>query len=90
MTDSTRRRFLTLAGSGAFAGAAMVAAPLPKAGPAVDEVRLPAEAAGPLAAFVRDVRSDDVALMIEGREVVVTDPELVARLARAYAGAAGA
>jgi hypothetical protein len=41
-----------------------------------------------MAAYVRDVRSGEVALMIEGREVVITDKRLVARLARAFERAA--
>jgi hypothetical protein len=38
---------------------------------------------GPLVAYVRDVASGEVALLVGTREVVVRDPELVARLVRA-------
>jgi hypothetical protein len=66
-------------------GVAAVAAP--GAG-AAEETSLPANAHGAMAAYVRDVRSGEVALMIEGREVVITDKRLVARLARAFERAA--
>lgn len=82
MADSTRRTFLTTAGLSTAVGvAAMVA---PTAAEAADDVTLPASAHGAMAAYIHDVRKGEVALMIEGREVVVTDRRLVARLARAF------
>jgi hypothetical protein len=85
MTDSTRRRFLATAGMGT---AGVVAATLaPASAAAADEPGLPPDANGPMAAYIRDVRKGEVALMIEGREVVVADKRLVARLANAFARA---
>ena len=86
MTDSTRRAFLTTAGLGTAAGVAAVMAPV--SAQAAEDATLPAGAHGPMAAYVHDVRKGEVALMIEGREVIVTDKRLVARLARAYDRAA--
>jgi hypothetical protein len=54
-----------------------------KAG-ADEEPGLPADAHGPMAAYIRDVRKGEVTLMVEGREVVVKDRRLVARLANAF------
>jgi hypothetical protein len=88
MTDATRRGFLAAAGLGT---AGVVAATVSggRADAAEDEAVLPAGAHGAMAAYVRDVHAGEVALMIEGREVVVTDKRLVARLARAFARASG-
>jgi hypothetical protein len=86
MTQTSRRRFLA-AGLGTAAGAAAMTVGSGSSAAAADEV-LPAGARGPMAAYVRDVRKGEVALMIEGREVVVKDKRLVARLASAYARAA--
>jgi hypothetical protein len=81
MSHATRRSFLTVAGLGT-AGAIAAAAPAE----AADEP-LPADAAGPMAAYIRDVRRGELALMVEGREVVITDKRLVTRLAAAFARA---
>jgi hypothetical protein len=86
MSDSTRRGFLAVAGVGAVAGVAVAVAP--GAGAVVGgDVSLPSGAAGSMAAYIHDLRLGEVALMIEGREVVVTDRALVARLAQAFAKA---
>ena len=82
MTDSSRRAFLTTAGLTTAAGMAAVVAPTSAA--AAEDVTLPADAHGPMAAYIHDVRKGEVALMIEGREVIVSDKRLVARLARAF------
>jgi hypothetical protein len=42
-----------------------------------------------MAAYIHDLRAGEVLLMIDGREVVVRDRRLVARLARAFARASG-
>jgi hypothetical protein len=81
MSDSSRRTFLTTAGLTAAAGVAAVAAP---SAVAAEDESIPANAHGAMAAYIHDVRKGEVALMIEGREVVVTDKRLVARLARAF------
>lgn len=87
MSDSTRRGFLSLAGAGAVAGAAVMAAPAASAAPKQDEVRMPSDAEGSMAAYIHDVKKGELALMIEGREVIVKDKQLVARLARAFSRA---
>ncbi len=86
MNDSTRRGFLAVAGVGAAAGVAVVAAPAVGAS-TVKPASLPDGAEGSMAAYIHDVQRNEVALMIEGHEVVVTDPQLVAALATAFAKA---
>jgi hypothetical protein len=86
---STRRAFLALAGAGTVSGAAALAAPSAGAAPA-DTETLPPGAQGAMAAYIRDVRRGEVVVMVEGREVVLTDRRLVARLAHAFARAARA
>ncbi|HZC70546.1 MAG TPA: hypothetical protein VE442_07630 [Jatrophihabitans sp.] len=86
MTDSTRRRFLAAAGLGTAAGVAAVTVGAGTAAAAEDDT-LPADANGPMAAYIHDVRKGEVAIMIEGREVVIKDRRLVARLATAFARA---
>ena len=84
MTDATRRGFLIMAGAGA--AAVGVAAVAPAAGEATPTITRPggaSTASGPLVAYVRDTRNGDVSVMVGEREVVVHDPELVARLTRA-------
>jgi hypothetical protein len=70
--------------AGVGAAGVVVATAAPAAARTPAEEGLPAEASGPMAAYVRDVATGEVVLMIEGSEVVVTDKVLVARLARAY------
>jgi len=86
MSDSSRRGFLKVAGVGvAAAGAAAV---IPSAANAstpqhAEGVTLPDGAEPSMVAYVEDVHSGKVALMVEGQEYVVTDHQLVARLAHA-------
>jgi hypothetical protein len=85
MTDATRRRFLSAAGlSTAAVAAATVGG---EAVASAQEPVLPGDAEGPMVAYVRDVRKGELALMIEGREVIVRDKNLVTRLAAAFARA---
>jgi hypothetical protein len=82
MNDATRRGFLTAAGLSTAAIATLgVAGEVPAA---ADEPTLPADAEGPMVAYVRDVRKGELALMIEGHEVIVRDKKLVTRLAAAF------
>lgn len=81
MTDQTRRGFLAVAGAGA-AGAAG-AAVLGSADAAAKPTTVPKDADQPLVAYVRDAHTGEVAVMVGEREVVVHDPELAARIARA-------
>jgi Ubiquitinol-cytochrome C reductase Fe-S subunit TAT signal len=75
----SRRNFLVCAGAGAAAVGAAVFAPEAAAAP----VRAPAGASGPLVAYVTDMRAGELTLMVGEREIVVHDPDLAARLARA-------
>lgn len=93
MSESTRRGFLKIAGAGAAVGAAAVATTAAVRGSGSTERKgtaasVPAgtaSAAGPLVAYVRDVRGAEVSVMVAGTEVVVQDKELVARLVSARA-----
>jgi hypothetical protein len=92
MSDASRRNFLAVAGIGTVAGVAAVALPATAsaATPASEDLTVPAGAEGSMAAYIHDVHKGEVALMIEGREVIVTDKQLVARLTRAFTRAARA
>jgi hypothetical protein len=84
MENSTRRTFLALAGAGA-AAAGVAAVAVPSAGD--DRPAEPlGKAAGPMVAYVHDAGTGEVIVMVEGREVVVTDRSLVAAMHRAVAG----
>ena len=82
MFDSPRRGFLKVAGVGAAAaGAAVVAAPSASASGATKAV--PRSARGAVVAHIPDVHGSELVVMVEGREVHITDRDLVARLAHA-------
>lgn len=75
-----------MAGVGTAVGVAAVAIP-GTASAATEDVSLPAGAEGSMLAYIHDLTKGEVALMIEGHEVIITDKKLVARLARAFAQA---
>lgn len=89
MNNSNRRTFIRTAGVGA--AAAGVAAMIPVATSAVASaasapvaaVKLPAAAKGSMVAYIQDVSTGEVSVMVEGREVTVVDHQLVAKLAHA-------
>jgi hypothetical protein len=83
MKDTSRRGFLTVAGVGA--AAAGVAAAVPSAAAAAKPPDI-GDAEGPLVAYVTDVRTSEVALLVGEREVVVHDKDLVAPLTHAAKG----
>jgi hypothetical protein len=87
VSDASRRNFLAVAGLGAAAGAVAVAAPAAGASTPSENLTVPSGLAGSMAAYIHDVKKGEVALLVEGHEVIVTDRQLVARLARAFAGA---
>jgi hypothetical protein len=88
MNDATRRKFLTMAGVGtAAAGVAVIASPAGASAAPREDLALPADAEGAMVAYIRDVKAGELALLVEGHEVVVVDKPLVARLARAFAKA---
>jgi hypothetical protein len=89
MTSSNRRAFFKTAGVGAAAvgAAALVRPAVSVAGTAAPaaapEHALPAAATGSMVAYIQDVSNGKVSVMVEGREVTVTDHQLVAKLAHA-------
>jgi len=91
MDEATRRKFLIMAGVGAAttaAGVAVAASTGLGTEPAGGEApaALPASASGPLVAWVEDVRAGRLTVMVDEAEVVVRDPDLVARLSRVATG----
>jgi hypothetical protein len=86
MNDTSRRKFLAAAGAGA-AGVAVAgvisATPAGAKTVSATPTALPPDAEGALVAYVSDVTTSQVHLLVGEHEVVVHDSELVARLARA-------
>lgn len=84
MFDSPRRGFLKVAGAGVAAAGAAVAVPaLGRGSSATAKPTVPASASGAVVAHIADVHGSELSVMVEGREVLITDRDLVARLARA-------
>ncbi len=86
MSDSTRRGFLAMTGAGAAAVGAAAVVPNAFAGSrndTVDQQTADASAVdGPLVAYVNDLRTGEVSVMVGENEVTVVDKDLVARIAR--------
>jgi hypothetical protein len=89
MSDATRRNFLIATGAGA--AAAGVAAAIPASASASSHwsatqkpLTKPADAE-PLVAHISDPGTGELCLLVGDREVVVHDPDLVARLTHAAA-----
>lgn len=92
MNSANRRNFLKTAGVGAAAVGTAALVPVAAATstegakaatvetPALD---LPVAASGSMVAYVHDVTKGEVSVMVEGREVTITDHQLVAKLAHA-------
>ena len=81
MSDTSRRRFIGVAGAGA---AAVGATALVSGAASAAQTRLSGKGAkAPLVAHVSDITSDEVSLMVGEREVVVHDRDLVHRLLNA-------
>ena len=98
MSRATRRGFIKIAGAGVAAAgvgsigtAASAAEPatLADTAPAATALALPAAAQGSLVAYISDVRSGEIAVMVGGREVTVVDRQIVAKLAHALQDGAG-
>ncbi len=87
MSESTRRNFLIASGAGA--AAVGVAAALPGTASAAaagkQAVGKPSKDAEPLVAHVADPSTGTLSLFVADRELVLHDPDLVARLTRAAA-----
>jgi hypothetical protein len=77
MTDTSRRRFLGVAGAGA--AAVGTTALLPSVASAA-QTRLHGASTSSVVAYVGDPTSDELTLMVDEREVVVHDRDLVHRL----------
>ncbi len=85
MSDSTRRGFLAMTGAGAAAVGAAAVVPNAFAGSRNDTDQQTADASavdGPLVAYVNDLRTGEVSVMVGEHEVTVVDKDLVARIAR--------
>ncbi len=95
MNDANRRTFLKVVGASSVAAGAVAVVPA-ATGPAGGRVAgtasaeqagtataLPAAATGSMVAYIHDVATGEIAVMVEGREITITDHELVAKLAHA-------
>ena len=81
MSDTSRRRFIGVAGAGAAAAGATVLVP---SAASAAQTRLHGKAAtSPIVAYVADGTSDEVTLMVGEQEVVVHDRDLANRLRNA-------
>lgn len=79
MSETSRRRFIGVTGAGAAAVGATTL--LPAAASAA--TRRGNSATSPVVAYVADAKSDEVTLLVDEREVVVKDRDLVTRLLNA-------
>ena len=84
MSETSRRRFIGVTGAGAAAVGATALVP----GTAwAGQAHLREDSAkSPVVAYVSDVTSDEVTLLVDEREVVVRDRDLVTRLLNAAKG----
>lgn len=81
MNDTSRRRFIGVAGAGA---AAVGATALVPGAASAAQTRLRGRSSkAPLVAYVEWAHSDEVTFMVDEREVVVHDRDLVHRLLNA-------
>ncbi|MET3806566.1 anaerobic selenocysteine-containing dehydrogenase [Nakamurella sp. UYEF19] len=91
MNSSNRRTFIKAAGAGAAAVGAVALVPSATGSlaegkavtAAVPSAVLPAAAKGAMVAYIHDVSTGEVSVMVEGHEVTVTDHQLVAKIAHA-------
>ena len=84
MSETSRRHFIGVTGAGAAAVGAT--ALVPGSAFASQTKRRADSATSPVVAYVSDVDSDEVTLMVDEREVVVHDRDLVHRLLNAAKG----
>lgn len=85
MNDTTRRRFLSMAGAGvAAAGAAAVlpASAASSADSTPSAASVDGAATGPYVAYVENLRSGRVSVMVGDQEISVVDHDLAARIVR--------
>lgn len=87
MNIASRRTFIKTAGASAAAvGAAVALAPSAAAGtaagaPVAARGALPDAARGSMVAYIPDVTTGEISVLVEGHEVTVTDHRLVAKIA---------
>jgi hypothetical protein len=85
MSDATRRGFLVFAGAGTVAAAGAIAAPKIFGEQSADAATQLETAdlanAESFVVHVKDVKSGEMAIMVDEREVLITDRDLAARLA---------
>jgi hypothetical protein len=84
MSETSRRRFIGVTGAGAAAVGA--SALIPGAAWAGHAHLRDDSAKSPVVAYVSDITSDEVTLLVDEREVVVHDRDLVTRLLNAARG----
>ena len=82
MSETSRRKFLAVAGAGAAASTVGIAA----GAQAAEARRRPDSAQETVVAYIKDHRSNEVRLMVGEREVVVRDRDLVTRILNAAGG----
>lgn len=82
MSDTSRRKFLAVAG----AGAAASTVGLTGVAQAAEARRKPNAAQDAVVAYVKNHRSSELRLMVGDREVVVNDRDLVTRILNAAGG----
>ena len=87
MSETNRRKFLTVAGAGAAAGTVGLTG-VASAAPAAsgETLRKPGSAQETVVAYVKDHRSSTLRLMVGEREIVVRDRDLVNRILNAAGG----
>ncbi len=91
MNDTSRRKFLAVAGAGAAAGTVGLtgvgsAAAAQSGAQAAGAERKPGHAQESVVAYVKDHRSSKLRLMVGEREVIVHDKDLVNRILNAAGG----
>jgi hypothetical protein len=84
MSDTSRRKFLAVAGAGAAAGTVGLTGVASAA--SAETRRKPDSAQETVVAYVKDHRSSKLRLMVGEREVVVNDRDMVNRILNAAGG----
>ncbi len=83
MDDTSRRRFLAVAGAGVAAGTVAVTTGTASA---AEASRKPDAAKESVVAYIKDHRSTELRLLVGEREVIVRDRDLVNRILNAAGG----
>ncbi|MBB6629881.1 hypothetical protein H5V45_21365 [Nocardioides sp. KIGAM211] len=86
MSDTSRRKFIAVAGAGAAAGTVALTTGSAGAAEAAGARPSATSAKETVVAYVKDHRSSELRLMVGEREVVVHDRDLVTRILNAAGG----